>query len=39
MLSTLDIDETAMIVDVLFRFAANEKIVLHHMSQHSILLW
>ena len=28
-LSILDIDETAMIVDVLFRFAANEKIVLH----------
>ena len=28
-LSILDVDETAKIVDVLFRFAANEKIVLH----------
>ena len=28
-LSTLDVDETAKIVDVLLRFAANEKIVLH----------
>ena len=32
-LSILDVDETAKIVDVLFRFAANEKIVLHrHVS-------
>ena len=29
-LSILDVDETAKIVDVLFRFAANQKIVLHH---------
>ena len=28
-LSILDIDETAKIVDVLFRFAASKKIVLH----------
>ncbi len=28
-LSILDVDQTAMIVDVLFRFAANEKNVLH----------
>jgi len=32
-LSILDVDEKAKIVDVLFRFAANEKIVLHrHVS-------
>ena len=28
-LSILDVDDTAKVVDVLFKFAANEKIVLH----------
>ena len=32
-LSILDVDDTAKVVDVLFKFAANEKIVLHrHVS-------
>ena len=32
-LSILDVDDTAKIVDILFKFSANEKIVLHrHVS-------